>query len=49
MCKYFISAGGGRSVSAVGPVASMQAIENPRLAEVANEVRAKLQRVINGL
>ena len=40
---------GAVEVSAVDPVASMQAIENPRLAEVANEVRAKLQRVINGL
>ena len=36
-------------VSAVDPVASMQAIENPALAEVAKEVRAKLGRVINGL
>src|SRR5665809_143595 len=40
---------GAVELSAVDPVASMQAIENPRLAEVANEVRAKLQRVINGL
>jgi uncharacterized protein (DUF302 family) len=40
---------GAVEVSAVDPVASMQAIENPRLTEVANEVRAKLQRVINGL
>ena len=41
-------ADGTVEVSAVDPVASMQAIENPRLAEVANEVR-KLQSVINGL
>jgi hypothetical protein len=27
----------------------MQAIENPGLADVANEVRAKLKRVIDGL
>jgi uncharacterized protein (DUF302 family) len=32
-------------VSAVDPVASMRAIENPRLAEVAKEVSAKLKRV----
>ena len=38
-----------RRFSAVDPVASMQAIENPRLAEVAKEVRAKLKRVVDGL
>jgi uncharacterized protein (DUF302 family) len=36
-------------VSAVDPVASMQAIDNPALADVANEVRARLKRVIDGL
>lgn len=36
-------------VSAVDPVASMQAIENPALAEIANEVRAKLQGIIESL
>ena len=42
-------AGGGVEVSAVDPVASMQAIENPGLAEVAKEVQAKLKRVVDGL
>ena len=42
-------ADGAVEVSAVDPVASMQAIENPRLGEVANEVRARLKRVIEGL
>jgi uncharacterized protein (DUF302 family) len=42
-------AGGAVEVSAVDPIASMQAIENPRLAEVAKEVRAKLKRVVNAL
>ena len=42
-------ADGTAEVSAVDPVASMQAIENPRLAEVAKEVRAKLKRVVDGL
>ena len=42
-------ADGAAEVSAVDPVASMQAIENPRLAEVAKEVRAKLKRVVDGL
>lgn len=42
-------AGGGVEVSAVDPVASMQAIDNPGLAEVAKEVQAKLKRTINEL
>lgn len=33
-------------VSAVDPVASMQAIENPALAGIADEIRNKLKRVI---
>ena len=41
--------GGGVEVSAVDPVASMRAIENPGLAEVANEVQAKLKRVVASL
>ena len=41
--------GDGVEVSAVDPVASMQAIENPGLAEVAKEVQAKLSRVVNEL
>jgi uncharacterized protein (DUF302 family) len=36
-------------VSAVDPMASMQAIENPALKNIAEEVRQKLQRVIEGL
>jgi uncharacterized protein (DUF302 family) len=36
-------------VSAVDPVASMQAIDNPGLADVAKEVQAKLKRVVEGL
>ena len=39
----------GVEVSAVDPVASMQAIENTGLADVAKEVRAKLKKVIEGL
>ncbi|SRR5581483_498460 len=42
-------AGGSIEVSAVDPVASMQAIDNPRLAEVAKEVQAKLKRVVESL
>ena len=39
----------GVEISAVDPVASMQAIENPGLAEVAVQVQAKLRRVIDTL
>lgn len=34
-------------ISAVDPVASMQAVQNKKLSTVANEVREKLKRVIN--
>jgi uncharacterized protein (DUF302 family) len=36
-------------VAAIDPVASMQAIENPRLKEAAGEVQTKLRRVIESL
>jgi uncharacterized protein (DUF302 family) len=36
-------------VSAVDPIASMQAIDNPDLAEVARQVQAKLKKVIDSL
>jgi len=42
-------AGGGVEVSAVDPVASMQAIRNPGLAEVAKLVQVKLRKVVEGL
>ena len=41
--------GGGVEVSAVDPVASMQAIDNPGLADVANEVHARLKHVVASL
>ncbi|MHA2495684.1 MAG: DUF302 domain-containing protein [Candidatus Hodarchaeales archaeon] len=42
--------GEGRiEVSAVDPIASMQAIENPNLREVATEVGLKLKKVIESL
>ena len=40
---------GAIEVSAVDPVASMQAIDNPALAGVAQQVQAKLKRVIDSL
>ena len=39
----------GVEIAAVDPVASMQAIENPKLKEIANEIRQRLQRVIDSL
>jgi uncharacterized protein (DUF302 family) len=41
--------GGGVEVSAVDPVASMQAIDNPGLTDVAKEVQARLKRVVESL
>jgi uncharacterized protein (DUF302 family) len=40
---------GNVEVSAVDPIASMQAIENPKLRDIAEQVRAKLKRVIDNL
>lgn len=39
----------GVEVSAVDPVASMQAVSNPKLASVATQVRDQLKAVIDGL
>lgn len=41
--------GGATEVAAVDPVASMQAIANPALAEKARAVRAKLQAALQHL
>lgn len=40
---------GGNVVAAIDPVASMQAVGNPSLAEGAEDVRSRLQRVILAL
>lgn len=37
---------GRTEVSAVDPIASMQAIDNPKLADIARQVRAMLEKVI---
>lgn len=39
----------GVEIAAVDPVASMQAIDNPKLGEIAAEIRQRLQRVIDSL
>jgi len=41
--------GGNTEVAAIDPVASMQAIDNPALKHAAENVRAKLQKVVDGL
>lgn len=40
---------GSVEVAAIDPVASMQAIDNPRLKQAAERVQAKLKRVIESL
>lgn len=40
---------GRTEIAAIDPVASMQAIDNPRLTEAAREVRGRLDRVIQSL
>lgn len=43
-------AGGGKTeVAAIDPVASMQAVDNPKLKDAAAEVRAKLKAAIERL
>ena len=36
-------------IAAVDPIASMQAVQNPSLGEIAAQVQAKLKKVIDGL
>ena len=36
-------------VSAIDPIASMQAVDNPALGEIATQVRDKLQNVISNI
>jgi len=40
---------GGVEVAAVDPIASMQAVDNPALGDIAHEVQAKLKKVIVSL
>ena len=50
-CNVIVQAteDGRVEVSAIDPIASMQAIDNPALGEVAGAVQAKLQHVIDQL
>jgi len=36
-------------VAAIDPIASMQAINNPELGEIANEIQGKLKNAINNI
>lgn len=40
---------GKTEVATVDPVASMQAVENEKLGEIANEIRSKLKKVIENI
>lgn len=50
-CNVIVQdAGNGNvEVSAVNPIASMMAVENDNLGEIAGEVKEKLERVIDAL
>ena len=50
-CNVVVQAKSGEEteVAAIDPVASMQAIDNPRLVEAAREVQGRLFRVIDRL
>ncbi len=40
---------GKTEIAAVDPVSSMQAIDNPKLNEIANKIQQKLKTVINNI
>jgi len=40
---------GAVEVAAIDPIASMQAIENPALGQIANQVQDKLRQVVDNL
>ena len=50
-CNVIVRSTGDASVevSAIDPLASMQAIDNPELKSVASEVKNKMQSVVSGI
>ena len=40
---------GDVEVAAIDPLASMQAVQNPELEDIANQVQAKLRKVVDSL
>lgn len=43
------TADGKVEVASIDPIASMQAVNNPKLGDIANQVQAKLKKVIESL
>ena len=41
--------GGGTEIAAIDPIASMQAVNNESLGEIATEVREKLKKVVQNM
>ena len=50
-CNFIVQEieGGRVEVAAIDPIVSMQAVANPALKDVAEEVRAKLKKVIENI
>lgn len=50
-CNVIVQQGaeGRVEVAAIDPIASMQAVKNPKLSNIAEQVRAKLKTVIDSL
>lgn len=42
-------ADGKSEVAAIDPVASMQAVHNPKLSEIADQIQAKLKKVVENV
>lgn len=45
----YVDGEGRTAVAAIDPIASMMAVENPTLGELAREIKSKLERVIKSL
>ena len=43
----YVNDNGKTVVSAIDPIASMKAVENPALVKIANEIQSKMKRVID--
>jgi uncharacterized protein (DUF302 family) len=49
-CNVIVQeADGGTEVAAIDPIASMQAIDNPELAQIATVIQGKLRKVVESL
>ncbi len=43
----YVNDNGKTVVSAIDPIASMKAVENPALEKIANEIQSKMKRIID--